>query len=123
MQVKILSVVIRYVSDLFKTLEMCNKVVEENGGTLKFVPNSNKKKQTVDNYANALEYVPDSYKAQKMCYKAVDSNPSAIEFVPECFKTQEMCRKAVNSHSFYYVPYRYKTQKCVLLKCLLLILC
>ena len=30
--------------------------------------------QTVDNYANALEYVPDSYKAQKMCYKAVDSN-------------------------------------------------
>ena len=44
MQVKKLSVVIRYVSDLFKTLEMCNKVVEENGGTLKFVPNSNKKK-------------------------------------------------------------------------------
>ena len=74
--------------------------------------------QTVDNHANALEYVPDSYKAQKMCYKAVDSNPSAIQFVPECFKTQEMCRKAVNSPSFYYVPYRYKTQKCVLLKCL-----
>ena len=23
---------------------MCNKVVEKNGGTLKFVPNSNKKK-------------------------------------------------------------------------------
>ena len=44
MQVKKLSVVIRYVSDLFKTLEVCNKVVEENGGTLKFVPNSNKKK-------------------------------------------------------------------------------
>ena len=31
-----------------------------------------------------------------MCDKAVDTYPSTIQFVPECYKTQEMCYKAVH---------------------------
>ena len=31
-----------------------------------------------------------------MCNKAVDNYPHALEFVPECYKTQKMCDKAVN---------------------------
>ena len=32
----------------------------------------------------SLELVPDCYKAQKMCDKAIDTYPSAIQFVPKC---------------------------------------
>ena len=30
-----------------------------------------------------------------MCNKATDNYSHALEFVPECFKTQNMCDKAV----------------------------
>ena len=38
-----------------------------------------------------LEFVPECYKTQIMCDKAVDTYPSTIKFVPECFVTQKMC--------------------------------
>ena len=41
----------------------------------------------VDNYAHALESVPDFYKTQKICNKAVSY--SAKQFVLDQFKTQE----------------------------------
>ena len=53
--------------------------------------------QAVDNYAQALEFVSDCYKAQEMCDKAIDTYPFTIQFVPEFYKTQEMCDKAVNT--------------------------
>ena len=34
-----------------------------------------------DNYAYALEFVPDCYKTQNMCNKVVNTSPSAIQFV------------------------------------------
>ena len=58
---------------------MCDKVIFENGGTLKSVP--------------------DCYKNQEMCNKAVDNYPYAWEFVTECYKTQEICDKAGNTLS------------------------
>ena len=39
--------------------------------------------QTVDNYAHALEFVPDCYKTLKLCNKPVDTYPSGIQFVPD----------------------------------------
>ena len=33
-----------------------------------------------------------------MCNKVVDNYPNALEFVPECYKTQKMCDKAVNTY-------------------------
>ena len=68
---KILPFVIRYVPGEYKTHEMCDKVILENGGTLKLVP--------------------DWHKNQKMCYKAVDNYVHALEFVPDCYKTQKIC--------------------------------
>ena len=48
--------------------------------------------KVVDNYSRGLEfYVPEFYRTQTMCDKAVDTYPSTIKFVPECFMTQEMC--------------------------------
>ena len=47
---------------------MCDKATLENGGTLKSVP--------------------DHYKNQEMCNKAVDNYSRVLEFVPEYCKTR-----------------------------------
>ena len=44
---------------------MCDKAILENGETLKVVP--------------------DCYKNQKMCNKAVENYPRALEFVRKCY--------------------------------------
>ena len=40
-----------------------------------------------------LESVPECYKNQQLCDKAVDNYPHALEFVPECRKTQKCVSK------------------------------
>ena len=62
--VKILLSMIRYVSDRYKTQEVCDQAVLENGGLLKSVPYQ--------------------YKTQEMCDKAVHNYVHAIKFVLEC---------------------------------------
>ena len=49
-----------------------------------------------------LEFVPDFYKTQKMCNKAVDTYPSAIQLVTDQHKTQEICVKAVDTCPFAF---------------------
>ena len=48
---------------------------------------------------------PDQYKTQ-MCIKAVVRNLSSLRLVPDHFKTQEMCEKAVENNPYMqeYVP-------------------
>ena len=46
---------------------------------------------SVDNYAHALEFVPDHHKTQKMCNKAIDTSPSAMQFIPDWCKAEEIC--------------------------------
>ena len=38
-----------------------------------------------------------------MCGKAINTYFSTIKFVPECYKTQEMCDKAVNRCFSYFI--------------------
>ena len=59
--VKKIPYLLRYVSDQYRTQQMCDKAIIENGGTLKCVP--------------------DWYKNQEMCNKAVDNYPHALEFL------------------------------------------
>ena len=42
-----------------------------------------------------LSYVPDRYKTQPMCDKAVLENGGTLKSIPDFFKNQEMCNKAV----------------------------
>ena len=62
-KVKKLLLLIRYVSNWYKTQEMWGKIVLENGGTLKFVPdcykNQTMRNKTDDNYAYVLEFDPN----------------------------------------------------------------
>ena len=56
--------------------------------------------KTDDNYPHT--FPPDFsliaiYLYAYMCYKDVNADHSIIQFVPECYKTQEMCNKAVNT--------------------------
>ena len=71
--------------------------------------------KAVDNYPQALEFVPQYYKTQKTCDKAVDTYPSTIKFVPEYFMTQEMCDKAVNRCFLYLIIFLIdiKHKKCL----------
>ena len=94
---------------------MCDKAVSENDGTLKFVPDCYKNQEicnkAVDNFA--LEFVPGFYMTQEMCNKIANTHYSTMKFVPECYKTQEMSYKAFNKCflSFFHIPDRYKTQE------------
>ena len=69
---------LRFVPDQYKTQQMCDRTILENGVILKSVP--------------------DCYKNQDVCYKAVDNYPHALELFPECFMTQKICDKAVNTY-------------------------
>ena len=44
-----------------------------------------------------LRYVPDQYKIQQMCDKAILENSETLKPVPYCYKNQEMCNKAVEN--------------------------
>ena len=85
---------------------MCSIVTLEKGGMLIFVPDCYKNQKmcnkAVDNYPHELEYFPHCFKTQKMCNKAVDTYLSAMQFFPECCKTQKMCDKAVDTCPFMF---------------------
>ena len=67
-------------------------------------------------------YVPDRYKTQQMCVKALLENCGTLNSVPDYYKSQEMCNKAVDNYPYAleFVPEFFMTQKCVL-KLLILI--
>ena len=60
-------------------IKTCDKGTLENSGMLNCYKMCNK---AVDNYAHALEFLPDCYNTQKMCNKAVNTSLSAQLFVP-----------------------------------------
>ena len=83
---------------------MYDKATLGNGGMLKSVPDCYKIQKicnkAVDNYAHALEFVRDCYKTQKMCVKTVDTCLFKFDSVPDQYKTQEMCDKTVFNDPF-----------------------
>ena len=62
--------VIRYVHDQYRTLEISDKVILENGETLMFVTDQNKTKNicqtAVDNYAHPLELIINCHGTQSL---------------------------------------------------------
>ena len=60
--------------------------------------------KAVDNYPQALRFVPNCYIIQKIYEGAVNTHPSIIQFVPECYEAQETCNKDS-------IPNQYKTQE------------
>ena len=58
-------------------------------------------------------FIPDQYKTQKMCDKAILQNGGTLKSVPNCYKNQEMCNKAFHNypHALEFVPECFMTQK------------
>ena len=85
---------------------MHDNAILENGGTLNSVPDCYKNQEmcnkAVDHYPHALEFVLNYYMTQKMSGKVVNTHSSTIQFVSECYKTQEMYDKA-----FIYILFIY----------------
>ena len=88
--VKKVPYLLRYVPDQYKTQQMCNKAILENGGTLKSTTDcykdqeiSNKAVENQPHASHALEFVPEY---SNMCDKTVNTYLFTIEFVPECYK-------------------------------------
>ena len=63
---------------------------------MNLLPNSQKTRFSVKQ-CELLKFVPDCYKNQRMCNKAVDTYVHALQFVPNCYKTQKMCNKAIDT--------------------------
>ena len=107
--VKKLPYLLRYVPDQYKTQQMCDKVILENGGTLKSDCYKNQEmcNKAINDYSHALEFVPECYKTQKFMMKL--SILSILKFVPECLMTQEMCDKAVNRCFLYLILFLINT--------------
>ena len=45
---------------------------------------------------------PDCYKSQQICDKAVDNYCNALKFVPEFYKTHKMCDRAIDKCQFMF---------------------
>ena len=71
--------------------------------------------KAVEDEPEALEYVPNYFKIQKMCERAIEEGLYNLKFVPDCLKMQDMCYKAVkdDSSSLQYVPNWFVTRKWV----------
>ena len=106
-----------YIIFHLETQEMCDKAVDKDPNSFKYVPDQFKTQEmcnkTADKYPQLLRSIPDKFKTQEMCNKAVEEHPWCFRSVPDKFKTQEMCNKAVDEYpaNFEYVPDHYITRE------------
>ena len=61
----------------------------------------------------AFFLIPDRFKTQEMCNKAVEEGPWWLEHLPHHLKTEEICNKAVRDHLFslHFAPDWFVTQQ------------
>ena len=89
--------------DIYSSLNINIATVMKSLEMLKFVFNHLKtkkcylkmRKHAVEKLPYLLRYVPDQYKTQQMCDKAIRENGGRLNSVPDCYKIHEMCNKAV----------------------------
>ena len=72
---------------------MCKHAVKKLPYLWRYVPDQ----YMILENGETIKSVPDYYKNQEMCNKAVDNYLYALKFVSEYFMTQEMCDKAVGN--------------------------
>ena len=53
--------------------------------------------KAVDDYANALEFVPDRYKTQGMCNKVVSENPFLLKYSHDNIRLKKYVIKSLMS--------------------------
>ena len=74
---------LEYVSDQYKTQQMCDKAVNI--------------------HPSVIQFVPACFKTQAMCDKAVDTCHFVFDSIPDQFKTQKMCNKLAEDFLCYNI--------------------
>ena len=71
--------------------------------------------RVVENEPDTLKFLPDYLKAQWMCGRAIENESYNLKFVLDCPKTQGMCDKAVTGdpYSLQHVPDWFVTRELV----------
>ena len=89
---------------------MCEKAVEDEPETLKYVPHRFKTeeicKEAVRGEPYSLRHVSDHLKTQEMCEEVIHVRPEECFLIPDCFKIQEMSIRAIKAFPWrlYGVP-------------------
>ena len=84
---------------------------------LQHVPNHFKTQsiceRAVENVSCMLSHALDYFKTPEMCNKAVEADPCAFQYVPEDLITRKMCNKAVGDCSWQleHVPNQHNTRE------------
>ena len=77
--VKKLPSVLRYVPDQYKTQQVCDKSILENGGTLKSIPDCYKNQEICNNTNLIIIYIP------KYIFKSIENNLSHKDLISSKF--------------------------------------
>ena len=49
--------------------------------------------RVVSEYSFTIKYIPDQFKTQKMCDKAVDDSLAALKLITDCFVASKMIKE------------------------------
>jgi hypothetical protein len=130
---------LKFIPDTLRTLEICMIAVKQNvdalqfvpkelrnhelyiialkqkGSTLRFILEKNRNcvlcKIAVQQYGSALQYVPEKLRTPEICMIAVGKDGYALQYVPEIHITHEICMIAVKQEEYAlrHVPEIHKT--------------
>ena len=90
--VKNFPLVIMHVPDQYKTQEMCDNVILENGGMLRFIPECYKNQKMCDKAVDCYSHASDLYSISirhKMCDKGVNIYRTAIQIFSKMIKNSK----------------------------------
>ena len=115
--------------DIYKFMKISIGTAVRNPEMLKFVPDHLKTKKISEHAVKKLPFVlrydvPNQYKTQQLCNKAIQENGGTIESVSDSYKNQQICDKAVDNypHALKSVPDCYMTRHCVIKLSILILL-
>ena len=57
-------------------------------------------KNAVKKLLFVIRYVRDRYKTQEIYDKVIAENGGMLKFVPDCYKNEQLCNKAVGSYTY-----------------------
>ena len=108
---------LRLVPDKFRTPELCELAVKQNGLALEYVPENIINKElceiAVQKDGRSLEFIPEKLRTPELCELAVKQDGSSLRFIQQKQRTIELCQIAIasNGSSLQYVPNKYITEE------------
>ena len=108
---------LRLVPDKFRTPELCELAVKQNGLALEYVPENIINKElceiAVQKDGRSLEFIPEKLRTPELCELAVKQDGSSLRFIQQKQRTIELCQIAIasNGSSLQYVPEKLITKE------------